>query len=133
MLQSGGKTSKGIAQKEKTFAAPDAHQGAPARLLRRKEMSGYQARALNGGIAASHLRGQRQKQIIQPLLGKEIAHQQRPALQQNDLALASAGGCLQDGAGAERASLSGDNHLRGRWQWLPAEPRRSAGRRDNQR
>ena len=51
----------------------DAHQRSPQGVLRRKALSFDQARTLTGSVAASHLRRQRQEQLIQAALSEAVA------------------------------------------------------------
>ena len=96
--------SKRIPQKEMIPPTFDAHQRSPNRVLGRKPLARDQARTLTGAVAASHLRRERQKQFIQAVLSEKVAHQARPALHQDDLALPNRAYRLQDEAGADRAS-----------------------------
>ena len=94
-----------------TLAAFDADEGAPEWMLRRKKFSADEPGTLAVSISTGNLRGKRQKQLIQVLLRKEIAHQLRPTLDQNDLTLLSMAHRLQYGTRTERTGAGDRREL----------------------
>src|SRR3954447_14198737 len=87
---------KHIAQKKMVLTTFDTRERTPHRMLGRKALPGNETGALNRGVTAGHLGRERQKELVQTVLGEEVAHQLRPALQQDNVALPDGADCLQD-------------------------------------
>ncbi len=109
---------KCIAQEQVAPAALDAHEGSPAGILRGKPLAHDETGPLNFPVATSNLWGERQKQFVQSLPGKEIPHQLWSALDQDHLTLPDTVHLMQDSLGTQGTGTLDCRELHGRWKML---------------
>src|SRR5712692_6602285 len=95
---------EGLAQKQMAPCAFDTFECSPEGMLWRKPLALHESGSLDFPVSASNLRSKRQEQFIQQSLGKKVAHQLRPALDQDHLTLPDTVHRLQDRSSTERAS-----------------------------